>query len=242
MLPQHSARAAWVLRARTNIGRALILFSISLHAACQTIRPVRSEYRSKAQGKFEVVNDTFVPVNVTLSPKSFSVSETGEISYRPLDSSIQLRLSAMSLRIAPKQSSFVLYEAKADSLPAWFVIYAILSGLPVRTASGMDVRIELPHTVYILPKKNADKQEIRILLAKYDASRKQLLLEVENTGPLFARVLATELALKRKNEDGPGFPLFPKSRRRIEIPWRGQGTPERLVLHFVSFKIEVPIE
>src|SRR6266850_3979310 len=115
-------------------------------AAAQTIRPVVVQYRQPhAQGRFEVVNDGLVPLSAVLEPKSFSVTDDGEAIYRPLDPSIHLRLSAMSFRIPPRQTRVVFYDVTADSVPSWFVIPCTLSGLPSR--NGLDVRIELPHTV-----------------------------------------------------------------------------------------------
>ncbi len=92
-------------------------------SAAQTIRPVLSEYAATAKGRVELTNDSIVPLTVIVTPKSLEVSETGEISYGPLAAEIHLKLSAMSFRIAPKQSYYMFYEAKADKLPAWFVMY-----------------------------------------------------------------------------------------------------------------------
>jgi hypothetical protein len=64
---------------------------------------------------------------------SFSVSEKGDITYRPLDKTIRLKLSAMSFQIPPEQSYFVFYEARSEVLPAWFVIYSNM-GSYTRTA------------------------------------------------------------------------------------------------------------
>ena len=75
------------------------------------------------------------------------------LSYRPLDPNIHLKLSATSFRIQPKQTYYVFYEASAPPSPTWFVIYASFSGFAFRTAQGMNVRLQLPHTVYLLPKQ-----------------------------------------------------------------------------------------
>src|SRR5260370_876298 len=86
------------------------LFFLPLSHA-QTIRPVISEYTAKvAKGSIELVNPGLTPLTVIIEPKSFSVSETGDITYRPLDRTIQLKLSAMSFQIPPQQSYFIFYE------------------------------------------------------------------------------------------------------------------------------------
>ena len=140
---------------------AAILFALffPLISYAQTIRPVISEYTAKvAKGSIELVNPGLTPLTVIVEPKSFSVSETGDISYRPLDKTIQLKLSAMSFQIPPQQSYFIFYEARAEDLPAWFVIYASIGGFR-KTSAGMNIRLDLPHTVYILPKHSVKYAE-----------------------------------------------------------------------------------
>ena len=61
----------------------LCLMAAALQA--QTVKPVISELGNPAKGRIEYYNDSLTPLNVVLEPKSFTVSETGEISYRPLD-------------------------------------------------------------------------------------------------------------------------------------------------------------
>lgn len=212
------------------------LSSIGAHG--QTVRPLINELTNPAKGRVEYVNDSLTPLNVVVQAQSFSVSETGEISYRPLDSNIHLKLSATSFRIPPQQSYYLFYDASADQIPAWFVIYATFSGFAIRTAQGMSVRLELPHTVYLLPKKGMEKEDVRINSAGYSADSKKLVLEVENTGPNFGRVLGTWLAAAKQKQEVPGFPLFPQSRRRIEYDWNGSSLPEHVLLEFEHFKLE----
>ncbi len=209
---------------------------VELHA--QTVRPLIAELSDPAKGRVEYVNDSVTPLNVVLMAKSFTVSETGEISYRPLDPNIHLKLSTTSFRIQPQQSYFVFYEASSDAAPAWFVIYAAFSGFAFRTQQGMNVRLELPHTVYLLPKQKVDKSQVRVTRAVYEPDSKAVLVEVENTGDYFGRVQQTFVASNRKKQEAPGFPLFPHSRRRIEVPLEGSETPDRVILDFSNFKIE----
>jgi len=224
------------------------LFALVLGASgfAQTVRPVISELSNPAKGRVEYVNDGLTPLNVVLEAKSFTVSETGEISYRPLDPGIHLKLSATSFRIQPKQTFFVFYEASAPPSPAWFVIYASFSGFAFRTAQGMNVRLQLPHTVYLLPRQKVEKAEIHILRADFDAAGNKVLLEVENTGNNFGRVLQTQLASGRKKQDAPGFPVFPHSKRILEVPLEAKverdAVPSDVSLQFENFKIEEKLQ
>lgn len=216
----------------------LTCFFYGIGADGQTVRPLINELGNPAKGRVEYVNDSLTPLNVVVQAQSFSVSEKGEISYRPLDANIHLKLSATSFRIPPQQSYYLFYDASADTAPAWFVIYATFSGFAFRTQQGMNVRLELPHTVYLLPKKGLEKEEIRITTAEYNSDSKKLALEVENTGHNFGRILGTWLAASNQKQEVPGFPLFPQSRRRIEYDWHSSGTPDRVLLEFEHFKLE----
>lgn len=220
------------------------IFSIALSAAAiaQTVRPVISELGNPAKGRVEYVNDSLTPLNVVLEAKSFTVSENGELSYRPLDPNIHLKLSATSFRIQPQQTYYVFYEASAPPSPTWFVIYASFSGFPFRTAQGMNVRLQLPHTVYLLPKQRTEKADVRVVRAELNTAENKVLLEVENTGDNFGRVLQTQLANGKKKQDAPGFPIFPHSKRILEVPLdakAGRDTaPTDVSFQFDNFKIE----
>ena len=233
--------------------KALRLIAIGILALCfsaaaiaQTVRPVISELGNPAKGRVEYVNDGLTPLNVVLEAKSFTVSEMGGIEYQPLDPSIHLKLSATSFRIQPKQTFYVFYEASAPPRPTWFVIYASFSGFAFRTAQGMNVRLQLPHTVYLLPKQRAEKADVRVVRAELDPRENKVLLEVENTGDNFGRVLQTQLANGRKRQDAPGFPIFPHSKRILEIPLDAkterEAVPTDVSIQFENFRLEEKLQ
>ncbi|MFY9662113.1 MAG: hypothetical protein WAJ97_15930 [Terriglobales bacterium] len=208
----------------------------------QTVRPVVNELGNPAKGRVEYVNDGMTPLNVVLEAKSFTVSETGEISYRALDPNIHLKLSTTSFRIQPQQTYYVFYEASSPQIPSWFVIYASFSGFPFRTAQGMNVRLQLPHTVYLLPKQSVEKPDIHIELAELSRPDNKVRLQVENTSDSFGRVLGTQLVYSKKKQEAPGFPIFPHSKRIFEIALeekaQDESVPVDYVLQFEKFKIE----
>jgi len=207
-------------------------------AAAQTVRPLINELSNPAKGRVEYVNDSSVPLNVVVEAKSFSVDENGDIKYRPLDGNIHLKLSATSFRIPPQQSYFLFYEASADAVPAWFVIYGAFSGFGFRTAEGMNVRVSLPHTVYLLPKGGVEQSDVHIVSCDFDPASKQVTLVAENSGPNFGRIQQTFLNSGRKRQEVAGFPIFPQSRRRMEYTWEGDDAPEKVVLELEKFKVE----
>lgn len=212
----------------------------------QTVRPVIGELGNPAKGRVEYVNDSDTPLNVVLEAKSFSVSETGEIAYRPLDPNIHLKLSTSSFRIQPKQTYFVFYEASSPQSPNWFVIYANFSGFPFRSAEGMNVRLLLPHTVYLLPKQTIQKSELRIVRAEVNVAQNKAILEVENEGGNFGRVLETDLVYSKKKQEAPGFPIFPHSKRILEVPLNekveGENAPTGVTLQLQGFKLEEKLQ
>ncbi len=220
---------------------ALVCFCFAGTAIAQTIQPVLSEYRGQASGRFQLINNSFLPVNVVIEPKSFTVSEDGEITYRPLDRDIQVKFSVTSFRIPPKQSFSVAYQARASSLPAWFVVYAGMTGFPVRTSSGMNVQILLPHTVYMLPKKDASKKELKIVNASFDKTDKVVSLELESESDFFARVLVTEVRAGKRKIEAQGFPIYPHKHRRLDVQWKGDEVPDAAVFTLRDFKIETPL-
>jgi hypothetical protein len=182
---------------------------------------------------------------VVLEAKSFTVSETGEISYRPLDPEIHLRLSTTSFRIQPKQTYYVSYEASADQAPAWFVIYAGFTGFGFQIQQGINTRLLLPHTVYLLPKQSTQKSDVRIKRAEFIAADGKVIVDVENTGDYFGRVLETNLVYPKKKEEEPGFPLYPHSHRIMEFALGEKETkeaPTAVIFHFPNFKLDEKLE
>ena len=215
-------------------------------ASAQTVRPVVDELRNPGKGWVEYVNDGLVPLNVVLEAKSFKVSNTGEISYRPLDSDIHLRLSSTSFRIQPKQTYYVSYEASSDQAPAWFVIYAGFTGFAFQIEQGVNTRLLLPHTVYLLPKQAMAKSDVRVRRADFSPAEGKVVVDVENAGDNFGRVLETNLVYPKKKEEEPGFPLYPHSHRIMEFPLNDKNdapeAPTAVLLRFSSFKLEQKLE
>jgi hypothetical protein len=215
-------------RARSRGTQSLLALLLALPvvagpAGAQTVRPVIVEYTgTKASGRFELANDQLLPLNVILEAKSFDVDESGEPDFRPLDPSIRLKLSEMSFRLPARQSRMIFFEAEAESLPAWFTIYATFAGMPRR--HGVELQVELPHTVYMLPKGSLGREDVRIEAAVYDSAA--------------GRVEKVEASAGKEKRLHGSFPLFPGGTRRVLIPWDAAASPSRLRLRFQKFTIE----
>ena len=225
---------------------AFCIFLLLPACTAQTVRPLINELGNPAKGRVEYVNDGLTPLNVVLEARSFTVSETGEITYRPLDHDIHLKLSTTSFRIQPQQTYYVFYEASGVKSPSWFVIYAAFSGFPFRTAQGMNVRLELPHTVYLLPKGRLERADVIISRAELHPDENKVVVEVENQGDNFGRVFETQLVYDKKKQEAPGFPVFPHSKRILEIPLaekaEAENVPIEVTLQFQKFKMEAKLQ
>lgn len=207
-------------------------------ASAQTVRPAVVEYPVQGRGKFDLVNESVFPLTVVLEPRGFKVEENGSLIDLPFDSSnVELKLSAMSFRIPPLGTYTVYYEARARQLPAWFMVLSSMTG--ARTNAGLNVRLELPHVVYLLQKEPLQKGHVAVRGFAFDSVAHKAVVELENTSAALGRVVGSEISAdgKRGTPFG-GFPLFPQSRRRVEVPWDRAEAPDRVVLRFANFSVE----
>ena len=232
-------------RPRNFIFGAICLFvSLSVMPVLgQTVRPLIDENVVKgpgksASGRIEYYNDSLQALTVTLEPRSFTVSDTGDLSYRPLDDTIHVKFSEMSFRIEPKQNYFVFYQAYADKLPSWFLVYATFGGFKEKTEQGLRIQVQLPHTIYLLPKQEVQKDELVVKVAEYRPAEKKVIVRVENAGPSFGRVLEADVSSAKDKSTQGGFPVFPFSQRQVEIPWEAASDPAKLQLRLTHFKLE----
>ena len=237
----------WMKAGRRLAAALCLTMVLSAGLQAQTVRPLIDENvvkaaGRKASGKIEYYNDSLQRLNVTLEAKSFTVSPTGDISYRPLEGDIHLKLSEMSFRIPPRQSHYVFYQAWSDKLPAWCVLYAAFSGFRERTPEGFMIQVQLPHTIYLLPKRRLQKAELSIVRAEYLPQTRKVVVRVANSGDGFGRVLETDVQGRKTKATQSGFPLFPNSERQVEIPWQATNVPSKVVLHFDRFTMETEVQ
>lgn len=216
-----------------------LLAGIDAHA--QTISPVIVEYQGKASGRFQVVNDSDVPLAVVLEPESFKVDSQGQPTFFPLDPNVHLELSTTSFRLAAHQTYIVFYKASATNLPAWFTIYATITGK--RTTQGIQLAIHLPHTVYLLGKEPLASSAIVWDKATFSGVDSKIEGQVSNVGSDYGRVIDVMVTdASGKKEQYTGFPLFPGQHRYFELPWKGATVPQSIELKFQHFASDTPIQ
>jgi len=201
----------------------------------QSVSPPIAEYQQRARSSFRLSNGTLYPLNVVLELRGFRVTEQGEVVDAPLDTThLHVKLSAMSFRIPPRGAYTVFYEATADSLPAWFTILSAMTG--ARADNGLNVRILLPHVVYLNQKQPLQAEDIAIRAVQLDSATHRVRVQLENLSPRLGRVL--EVAARTGNArtaPGGGFPLFPFMRRWTEATWEGDSLPARVTVRTARF-------
>jgi P pilus assembly chaperone PapD len=210
-------------------------------SVAQTVQPIIQQYEGVGKGSFDVINQGDTPLVVTFSLESFTVKESGEMWFRPLDEGIQVKLSAMSLRLAPRETSRVFYTAEAKQLPAWFVIYSSFGAPPRKDITGLNLQFQLPHVVYLLPRHAAITKDDLKVVANYDSSKQIVHCTVENQGKNFGRMLELQAVASAKRQDGPTGGIFPGSRRIFDIDWKYAEPPQKVVLQFKNLKLEQSI-
>ena len=214
----------------------LVVAGRAAHA--QSVSPPIAEYREKARGaSFNVSNQSVFPLTVVLQVKGFVVNEDGELRDVPLDTTrVRVKLSVLSFRLQPRQTYTVFYEASTDSAPAWFNIWSGITG--ARTDAGINVRIELPHVVYLNQKARLEESDVRLVSATHQPVDHRITIELENTSPRIGRARSIVVsAPDTKDVDGPAFPLFPNSRRRVVVPWEAVAPPKRVEVRFDGFRL-----
>ncbi len=222
--------------------RKLLVLGLLGAGSCawaQSVSPVIVEYKAKAEGKISLVNNTTVPLAVVLEPRSFSITPDGNGVYRNLDQDIHLKLSSMSFRIDPGQTYYVFYSATADKLPAWFCVYSVFSKL--QRAKGLDVRILLPHTVYIYPKKPHAKTSQVAFKDAVEYAGGKVSFDLTNSGLDLTRVREVKITSDGKPVTAAGFPLLPGGERHVEVPWTEATPPQGVELEFDHGTMKQPV-
>jgi hypothetical protein len=204
----------------------------------QSVSPPIAEYQERARSSFQLQNASLFPLTVVLEVRGFAITEQGEVIDQALDTSrIHVKLSDMSFRIPPRGTRTVFYEATGDSLPAWFNILSAMTG--TRTENGLNVRILLPHVVYLNQRQPLRRMHVVIRRVALDSARSKVRVQLENLSPGLGRVYQLSVGDgRRTTQSGGGFPLMPQSRRWAEVDWPSTSRPTRLSLRFSRFTLD----
>lgn len=224
-----------------TVARHFVLFALLLAspsaARAQSVSPPIVEHRGNAKSSFVVGNESLFPLTVQLSVKGFEVDSVGTLRDVPLDTTrVRVKLSTLSFRLQPRQRYTVFYEASSDSLPAWFNIWSAVSG--ARTSTGLNLRIELPHVVYLNQREKLAQADVQLHGVTWQPLRRQVVVELENGSPRIGRAQLVEVTTPSlPKAEGPAFPLFPRSRRLVTVPWPHPVPPTSAEVRFDGFRV-----
>ena len=238
----------WKVPLRWSVRRAsfalggLACLAAPARSTAQSVSPPIAEYQQRARSSYQLINSTIFPLSVVLEVRGFSVTERGDVQDAPLDTAkVKVKLSAMSFRIPPRATYTVFYEATADSVPAWFNIVSAMTG--GKTENGLNVRILLPHVVYLNQKEPLRRDEVAVRALERDTVAGKLRVQLENLGPHLGRVQeVTASAGRTTSAPGAGFPLFPRMLRWTEVDWAGPAAPERVTVRFARFSLDTVLD
>lgn len=200
-----------------------------------------AEHEGRAISSFGVMNNGLAPLTTVFEAFSFMVDTLGNVVYQPFDSAnVRLKLSSSSVRLPPRATFNVSYEAAARTLPAWFVVTSTFSRPRVQ---GLNVKMQLPHVVYLLQKQPLARGDVVVHAFVYDSAAKRVRIKIENTSDRLGRMGRGTLRAGDAEEAVPPFPLFPHFWRWVEVRWPHDRAPERGELRFADFvlKLEHPV-
>jgi hypothetical protein len=228
-------------RPRVSLALGVIIALAPGAVRAQTVSPPIAEYQQRARASFQLSNGSIFPLTVVLEPHGFDVTENGEVVAVPFDTArVRIKLSATSFRMQPRSTYTVFYEAVADSAPAWFTISSAMSG--ARTDNGLNLRIILPHVVYLNQKQPLRKDEVAVRRLELNTETKKARVLLENLSPHLGRVLEFSLATAKGQSRSTGaFPLLPGHRRWAEVDWDLDQPPARVTARFAKFSIDTTL-
>jgi hypothetical protein len=110
-----------------------------------------------------------------------------------------------------------------------------------RTDNGLNLRIILPHVVYLNQKQPLQKTEVVVRRLELDSAGKTARVQLENLSAHLGRVLELTMTGKGQSRTAGAFPLLPHHRRWVQVNWDLEPPPERVVLRFAKFAIDTAL-
>lgn len=214
---------------------ALGALGLPLPAAAQTVGPPVAEYTVRAQGRFDLTNAALTPSTVVVEAFSFRVDTLGVVHYLPFDTArVKLKLSSGTVRVPARASFSVGYEASADSVPAWFVIASNFSA--PRTA-GLNVRIQLPHVVYLNQREALERSAVAVRAIEHDPVAKKARFKLANASGRLGRVVSCTVNGATTSSPCGSFPMFPQFWRWVAVDWPHAEPPASVRVEFERFAV-----
>ena len=144
------------------------------------------------------------------------------------------------MRLAPHQTAHIFYKASADNVPAWLCVYASFTS--IQKNPGLNVRILLPHTIYLYQREALQRNAITVGNVKYDAGHHLVTCELTNTSTLAGRAASVEVTGKGGSASQGGFPMLPHETRLLSIEWTANQPPRDIAIQFPHFSMKIPVD
>ena len=111
-----------------------------------------------------------------------------------------------------------------------------------RTDNGLNLRLILPHVVYLNQKQPLRKEEVVVRRLEVNSAARTARVQLENLSPHLGRVLELQLATaKGQSRSAGAFPLLPGHRRWAQVDWDLDQPPEHVTLRFAKFAIDTAL-
>jgi hypothetical protein len=112
-----------------------------------------------------------------------------------------------------------------------------------RTDNGLNVRILLPHVVYLNQKQRLDASDVVVRAVELDtAGGSRVRIQLENRGPRLGRIVDVGASDGRdRSAPSGGFPLFPHSLRWVAAAWTGRESPTRVTVRTTKFTLDTTL-
>ncbi len=229
-----------------NLSKVAVTVAISwllltaLPGVGQSVAPPISEYRGKADGMYELRNDSDVAMAVIVEVQGFTVDEDGGMRYSVPNPQIKVDLGSNSFVIPPRQSHYVFYKAKTDEANGWFTIQNTMTR-QVPLPNQMRINFVLPHVVYIYQKKKLTKNDLSLDVRPGEKAG-EYTLTVSNLTPKLGRIQGVTCEGFEKKAEVGGFPVFPSGKRHIKLEPGKPVKAARIKVNFEDgFSLEAPI-
>jgi len=183
-------------------------------------------------------------MSVTLQAMDFAVSGDKQVAPSGLSPHIHVKFSKSGVRIAPKDSVHIFFDASADSYPAWFMIYAAFQQAEHR--DGLNVGMQLGHPVYMYQKEGVTQGEVAIHEAVFDPVTHKLKITMENRGGKLSRPFLSFPQLHDNQFRMRLLPVFPHTTTATYfdlslVDVLKDKIPTSILVEFPRFKLSSPV-
>jgi hypothetical protein len=212
------------------------LVSACTAAQAQQVSPTIAEFTKKARGTIQVANVGNAPKLVSCRAQGFDADGRGAAHPYPLDTAMNVRITAERVELAPGASRQISFDASPAQTPAWFLVTCRF--VPEDRGAGLTVAMEIS-SIVIIHGGHLDPRDVTIS-ARRDGTRVQV--EVDNNGSGLARVDSGEVLGHRKQAELGTFILYPHQKRLLQTDWQETIPPKTVRIQIGRKRLEAAVQ